>query len=65
VLERGYAIITRQRGKGEEIITHPGQAPRGRKLRIEFAEGSIGAISEGPEDAGLQLDLLGGDPPAN
>ena len=65
VLQRGYAIITRQRGKGEEIITRPGQAPRGRKLRIEFAEGSIGAISEGPEDAGLQLDLLGGDPPAN
>jgi exodeoxyribonuclease VII large subunit len=57
VLTRGYAIVTAQRGTKEKIISDARKAPRGKKLRIEFADGRIGAISEGPEDQGFQLGL--------
>jgi len=61
VLERGYAIVTRQHGAKEEILSDAGRAPRGKKLRIEFANGRIGAISEGPEDKGMQMGLEFGE----
>ena len=49
-LARGYAVVQRIDGVSE-IVRSTGEAPAGTQLRIRVADGAIGAVSTGAEDA--------------
>lgn len=59
-LARGYAIVRRDRDG--TIVRRPADAPAGTALRLDLAEGAIGATSTG-EDASGDAGIFPGEPP--